>query len=260
MTHSVNNDHLDETLDAGVLKIDLKAGVAHPLSLAVIRALHKSITEAAENDLVGVIVIHGPGRIFCAGHDLKEIASHRSDDDHGRGYLSTLFNECGDMMQAIANSPKPTIALVEGLATAGGLQLAASCDLTFASEQASVCLPGVSMGGFCTTPAVAVARKLPRKAMMELAFSAETFDADWAKQAGLFNRVYPAEDVVAATLEFARTLASRNMPAVSLGKQTLLRQLDMPLDEAYPYATEVMIEHFMDPQQIEIERKSWAKA
>lgn len=260
MTQLATTDYINESLDAGVLKIDLQAGVAHPLSLEMIRALHNSITAAADNDDVGVIVIHGPGRIFCAGHDLKEIASHRSDDDHGRSYLDTLFNECGEMMQAITNSPKPTIALVEGLATAGGLQLVASCDLAFASEQASVCLPGVSMGGFCTTPAVAVARKLPRKAMMELAFSAETFNADWAKQAGLFNRVYPAEEVVVATLEFAKTLAGRNMPAVALGKQALLRQVDMPLEKAYAYATDVMIEHFMDPVQIDIERQSWAKA
>lgn len=260
MTHSQKTEYLDETLDAGVLKIELKSGVAHPLSRGMIRALHKSITKAAEDDRIGVIVIHGPGRIFCAGHDLKEIASHRSEEDHGRSYLTILFNECGDMMQAIANSPKPTIALVEGLATAGGLQLVASCDLAFASEQASVCLPGVSMGGFCTTPAVAVARNLPRKAMMDLALSSETFDAEWAKQAGLFSRVINAENVVAETMEFAKTLATRNMQAVSLGKQTLLRQVEMPLDQAYSYATGVMIEHFMDPAQIENERKNWAKA
>lgn len=260
MTHSLKAEFVDEVFDAGVLRIELKSGPAHPLSLGMIRALHTSVIAAADNDLVGVIVIHGPGRIFCAGHDLKEIASHRSDDDQGRGYLNTLFNECSAMMQALVNSPKPTIALVEGLATAGGLQLVASCDLAFASEQAAVCLPGVSMGGFCTTPAVAVARKLPRNTMMELALSSETYNADWARQAGLFNRVTHADNLITETMAFAKTLATRNPQAIALGKQALLRQVEMPLDEAYIYATDVMIEHFMDPTQIANEQAKWAKS
>lgn len=259
MTVREQPDLLEKSIEAGVLKMTMKAGKAHPLSLSMLRALHDAVDSAQEDDAIGTIVIHGPGRIFCAGHDLKEIASHRADDDHGKRFLHTLFKECSDMMQAVARSCKPTIALVEGLATAGGLQLVASCDLAFASEHASVCLPGVGMDGFCTTPSVAVSRNLENKMMMELALSSETYGAEWAKQAGLLNRVLAEDSVVAETMAFAKTLASRNKRAIALGKETLLRQKSMPLDEAYIYATEAMVEHFMDPTYLDFETRSWGK-
>lgn len=251
------NALVQETRDNGVLTLGLGAAPAHPLSLEVVEALHGALLRAAEDDAIGAIVIHGPGRIFCAGHDLKEIARHRRDADHGRAFLEHLFKRCAAMMQAVTLSPKPTIAMVEGIATAAGLQLVAACDLAFATDRARFCLPGVKNHGFCTTPAVAVARNLSRKHVMELALTGEPFDAHWALGAGLINRVLPEEGLAAFVQDIARRIASHNRKAVADGKQTLYRQLEMPLEQAYAHATEVMIGHFMDPDRIAVEERDW---
>ncbi len=249
---------IEETDTEGVLTLTLGAAPAHPLSRAMIAVLHDALRRAAADDSVRVILLHGPGRIFCAGHDLKEIARHRADPDLGRAFLQDLFEACAAMMQAVTHSPKPTIAVVEGIATAAGLQLVAACDLAFAAPTASFCLPGVRNGGFCTTPAVTVSRNLARKHIMEMTLSGDVFDADWAARAGLINRVIPAERLMDEAMAFARTLATRHAPAVALGKQTLCRQLEMPEAQAYEAATEVMIAHFMDPARIAEERETWA--
>ncbi|WP_319823591.1 enoyl-CoA hydratase-related protein [Thalassovita sp.] len=238
-----------------VLTLTLGNGVAHPLSLAMIAELHAQISDASTDPQVHAIVIHGPGKIFCAGHDLKEIAAHRAAPDDGLDYLTELFTTCGDLMQAIAGSTKPTIALVEGIATAGGLQLMASCDLAFAADRATFCLPGVTNGGFCTTPAVAVSRNIPRKQVMDLALSGDTFDAEWALNAGLISRILPADEVIDFTMDYARKLAARHAPAIASGKAALLAHAGLPLDQAYALATPVMIGHFMDPYRMEKERK-----
>lgn len=240
--------------DCNVRFLRLGKAPAHPLSRAMIIDLHAHIREAASDPQVNVIVLEGPGQIFCAGHDLKEIARHRDDPDQGLAYLRALFTECGAMMLDLALCPKPTIAMVEGIATAGGLQLAASCDLIFASDRATFCLPGVRNGGFCTTPAVAVSRNLSRKQVMEMTLSGEAFDSAWALNAGLINRIYPSELLADATMAFARTLATRHPKAIADGKQMLYRQLELPLDQAYAEATEVMIGHFMDPVRIAQEK------
>lgn len=250
MTDAEKTQLISETLEAGVLTLTLGATPAHPLSLAMIGELDAALARAVADDSVAVIVIHGPGKIFCAGHDLKEIAQHRSDGDRGRAYLTRLFDDCGRMMQALTQSPKPTIAMVEGIATAGGLQLVAACDLAFASDTASFCLPGINNAVFCTTPAVAVARNLPRKLVMEMALSGEVYDAAWARQSGLINRVMPGEELAGFIRDFTHKLARRYGQNVADGKQTLYRQLEMPLDQAYAHATEVMIEHFMDSKAI----------
>lgn len=248
MTHLI-----DSALDQGVLTLTLANGVAHPLSLAMIQALHDHLRAAALNPDIRVIILHGPGRIFCAGHDLKEIASHRNDPDQGRAYVTELFEKCSAMMQDITNAPQPVIALVEGIATAGGLQLVGACDLAFASPDARFCLPGVNNGGFCTTPAVSVSRNLSRKHIMEMALSGEVFDATWARENGLINRVLPEDELVDFTTEFSRKLATRNPRAIRDGKRALNQHLHLPLDQAYDLATQVMIGHFMDPQRIETE-------
>ncbi len=252
-----DTDLITETLEHGVLTLTLGAPPAHPLSLAMIDALHAAITRAAQNDAAKVIVIHGPGNIFCAGHDLKEIARHRADADCGRDYLQRLFDRCAQMMQALTLSPKPTIAMVEGIATAGGLQLVAACDLAFAADSATFCLPGINNKGFCTTPAVAVARNLTRKHVMEMLLSGDTYDAQWARETGLINRALPVAELPAFVEDFARKLASRYGENVADGKRTLYRQVEMPLAEAYAHATEAMIGHFMDPDLIEHDQKAW---
>lgn len=240
------NDLLNPSRADGVLTLTLGNGVAHPLSRAMIGALHAALEAATADPETRVIVIHGPGKIFCAGHDLKEIAAHRADADAGRAYLTDLFEACAAMMLALAGSAKPTIAQVEGIATAAGLQLVASCDLAFASEDARVCLPGVRNGGFCTTPAVGVGRVICQRHLLELLLSGEDRGALWAQNAGLFNAVLPAETLGAHVAQFACTLASRNAGPIALGKRTVLDTLCQPLAQAYAQATPVMVAHFLE--------------
>jgi len=241
------------TLTQGVRQITLGRAPAHPLSLAMITALHSELDDAADDPDTRVVVIDGPGHIFCAGHDLKEIAQHRSDADQGRAFLTELFNACAQMMLRLARLPKPTIAMVDGIATAAGLQMAASCDLVFASTRATFCLPGVKNGGFCTTPAVGVSRAVSRSHVMELALSAEPLDIDWGLRAGLVNRAFDSAALQAETMAFATTLAGRNPAPIAAGKAALDAHLGLPLDQAYHLATDVMIGHFMDPARLQAE-------
>lgn len=238
---------LYQSFGDGVITVTLDGGVAHPLSRGMIRALHRAIDEGATHPDARVIVIHGPGRIFCAGHDLKEIAAHRSDPDGGAAYLTDLFDACAALMQAIANCPRPTIAVVEGIATAAGLQLVAACDMAFASDGARVCLPGVRNGGFCTTPAVAVSRSIGHKALMDLLLTGEERGADWALRAGLFTEVLPRTRLFERVEEVARTLATRNMDAIATGKATLAAHRGLTLDQAYALASPVMVQSFLSP-------------
>lgn len=249
--------YLTESLTDGVLTLRLGAAPAHALSLGMIHALQDTLNRVRDDTAVRAVVLVGEGRIFCAGHDLKEIRRHRDDPDQGLAYVTKLFNDCSAMMMTLSQLPQPTLAVVEGIATAGGLQLMCSCDLTFAAPESRFCLPGVNNGGFCTTPAVAVGRKLHRNALLEMALSGETFDAEWARGAGLINRIIPANTLYDQAHDFAKTLASRHAPALQAGKAMLYQQLDLPLDQAYAQATEVMINHFMDPHRIAEERASW---
>lgn len=249
-------DLVTPSLDEGVLTLSLGNGRAHALSAAMIAALHEAIRAATDDAETRAIVIEGPGHIFCAGHDLKEIARHRADPDQGRAYVEALFADCAAMMQAITFCRKPTIAMVDGIATAAGLQLVCACDLAFASHDATFCLPGVKNGGFCTTPAVAVSRAVGRKHLMELLLSGEAKDAAWALRAGVVNEVIDPAELPARTREFARSLASRNPGPIADGKTATMRHLDMSLPEAYDLATEVMIGHFMDPSRIAEEKSS----
>lgn len=247
MTGTEQEPLLGEALNEGVLTLTLGRAPAHPLSRAMIAALHDALSRAMADDRVHVLVLHGPGRIFCAGHDLKEIARHRADPDAGRAFVTGLFQACGALMLDLARCPKPTIAMVEGIATAAGLQLMAACDLAYAGPDARFCLPGVKNGGFCTTPAVAVSRVIGRRAVTEMALTGATYDADWALAAGLINRILPEAALAAHVGALARDLAACNQGPLRRGLETLDRHLEVSLEEAYALATPVMVEHFMDP-------------
>lgn len=248
---------VQESLENGILTLTLGGGKAHPLSLGMIEALIGALSRAALEADVRVIVLEGPGHIFCAGHDLKEIAHHRHDADDGEGYLRRLFARCSEMMQALVAQPQPVIAMVSGIATAGGLQLVASCDMAFAAPGATFCLPGAKNGGFCTTPSVAVGRAIGRRRVMEMVLTGLYYDADWALAAGLINRIVPAADLAAQTHDFARSLLVGHAPAMASGKRVLYRQMEMPLSQAYAEAGEVMIDHFMDPARIDRDADRW---
>ncbi|PIE10879.1 MAG: enoyl-CoA hydratase [Rhodobacterales bacterium] len=240
----------------GVTTLTLGRAPAHPLNRAMIDALHGALEQAITDAETRVIVIHGPGHIFCAGHDLKEIAAHRRDPDLGAAYLSDLFTACSAMMVTLAHSPKPTLAIVEGIATAAGLQLVASCDLAFASDTATFALPGVTNGGYCTTPAVAVSRTIAPKHLMRLTLSGTAQDAAWALAVGLVSHLSPADRLLQTAQDFAATLAAQNPGPITHGKAAMRAQLEMPLAEAYAHATPVMVSHFMDPARLKLEAKS----
>jgi enoyl-CoA hydratase/carnithine racemase len=215
------------------------------LSDAMIANLHAALNEMAEDNNVRAVVIAANGSAFSAGHDLKELTARRSDADGGRAYFAQIMNACSDMMQAIVNCPKPVVAAVQGIATAAGCQLVASCDLAVASEAARFATPGVDIGLFCSTPMVALSRNVPRKQAMEMLLTGEPIPATTAQGIGLINRVVPAGAERDAAIELARKVALKSAYTIKLGKAAFYRQAEMSLADAYRYAAEVMTENMM---------------
>ena len=151
------------SLDGGILRVTLENPPANALSLGVIAALEDAFEQARGDPAVRVVVLAAGGKLFCAGHDLKEMTVHRADPDRGRAFFERAMGACSALMQSIVRNPKPVIAEVDGLATAAGCQLVASCDLAVASDQAAFCTPGVNIGLFCSTPMVALSRNVSSK-------------------------------------------------------------------------------------------------
>jgi enoyl-CoA hydratase/carnithine racemase len=215
------------------------------LSEALLGQLSAAFAEIANDRAVRAVVLTGSGTAFCAGHDLKELTSRRSDADRGRAYFMHIMTTCSTMMQQIVNLPQPVVAAVQGSASAAGCQLVASCDLAVASSAAKFATPGVDIGLFCSTPMVALSRNVSRKAAMEMLLTGDMVTAEDAVRIGLINRsVAPGEERNAA-LTFAQQIASKSSYVVKIGKQAFYRQAEMPLAEAYRYATQVMTENML---------------
>ena len=240
-----NESPFASSLEAGVLTIELTAPPAHALSMQMLLGLIGLFDDMRENSDVRAIVIASSGKIFCSGHDLKEMKSHKSDPDNGRVFFEELFRRCSQLMQAIVDHPKPVIAAVDGIATAAGCQLIASCDLAIASERAQFCTPGVNLGGFCSTPMVALSRNMQPKHAMEMLLTGEMIDAQTAREFGLVNRVVPPEYLNQIVSKYAQTIASKSSSAIARGKRAFYRQLEMPLPQAYAFSSEVMVDGFM---------------
>jgi enoyl-CoA hydratase/carnithine racemase len=215
------------------------------LSEALIAELHAALNEIATDNGVRAVVIAANGPAFSAGHDLKELTARRSDADGGRAYFAELMNACSTMMQAIVHLPKPVVAAVQGVATAAGCQLVASCDLAVASELAGFATPGVDIGLFCSTPMVALTRNVPRKQAMEMLLTGDPVSAAAAQSIGLVNRVVPAGTERNAAIELAQKVALKSAHTVKLGKTAFYRQAEMSLADAYAYTAEVMTENMM---------------
>ena len=215
------------------------------LSEAMLSALSAAFTEIAADKTVRAVVLAANGPAFCAGHDLKEVTAHRADNDGGRAYTRQLMQDCSALMQAIIHLPQPVIAAVEGVATAAGCQLVATCDLAVASSAAKFSTPGVHIGLFCSTPMVALTRNVARKAAMEMLLAGEMITAEHARGIGLINRVAEAGKARAEALRLARKIAAKSAAIVKLGKQAFYRQIDMNIADAYAYASEVMVENMM---------------
>lgn len=215
------------------------------LSEGMIAAIDGSLREIHDDASVRAVVIAASGKAFSAGHDMKELTARRSDPDGGRGYFAEIMTACSAMMQAIVHLPKPVVAAVQGIATAAGCQLVASCDLAIASDAASFATPGVDIGLFCSTPMVALSRNVPRKIALEMLLTGEPISAATAQSIGLINRVVPAGSEREAAIELAQKVALKSAYTVRIGKTAFYRQAEMSLAGAYRYAAEVMTENMM---------------
>src|SRR4051794_5240444 len=215
------------------------------LSDRLIAELHAALDGIRDDARVRAVVIAANGPAFSAGHDMKELTARRADADRGRAYFAQLMNACSAMMLAIVQLPKPVVAAVQGVATAAGCQLVASCDLAVASEAASFATPGVDIGLFCSTPMVALSRNVPRKQAMEMLLTGEAVPAAEARAIGLINRVVPAGTERDAAIALAQKVALKSAYTIKLGKEAFYRQAEMSLADAYRYAAEVMTENMM---------------
>jgi enoyl-CoA hydratase/carnithine racemase len=222
-----------------------RPGPRNSLSEGLIAELHAALKQIHGDNSVRAVVLAANGPAFSAGHDMKELTARRSDADLGRAYFGEIMNACSAMMQAIVHLPKPVVAAVQGIATAAGCQLVASCDLAVASEAAGFATPGVDIGLFCSTPMVALTRNIPRKQAMEMLLTGEPISAATAKSIGLVNRVVAAGTERDAAIALAQKVALKSAYTVKLGKEAFYRQAEMNLADAYRYAAEVMTENMM---------------
>ena len=208
------------------------------LSSDLMSELISSLNSIANERDIKVVVIKGAGKGFCAGHDLQEMKVNNNET-----FLENFFAQCCVLMQAIVNLPQPVIAQVHGTAAAAGCQLVASCDLAFADDNATFATPGVNIGLFCSTPMVAVSRKINRKKMMEMLLLGDKIDSKTAVEHGLINRRVPGKLLNEAVSQVANKIASKSPLTLKIGKEAFYKQLEMPLSEAYEYTSKVMIQN-----------------
>jgi enoyl-CoA hydratase/carnithine racemase len=252
--------------DGPILRLTLQNPPANALSIALMQSLQTRLDASRDDEGIRLIVLAAEGKLFSAGHDLKEMTSHRVDSDRGRAFFDRTFALCSRLMQSIASFPKPVIAEVDGLATAAGCQLVASCDLAIASDKARFGVNGIDVGLFCATPSVALTRNIGPKRAMEMLLTGEMIDAATALEFGLVNRVVPSEALASAVDELAHVIAAKSPVAVAMGKQAVTRQAGMGLAEAYGNASLVMVENMLaaDAQEgigafLEKRRPQWQK-
>jgi enoyl-CoA hydratase/carnithine racemase len=230
----------------GILRLTLNdVARRNALSEAMLSELGRAFNEAGKDATVRVIVLAANGPAFCAGHDLKEMTAGRAAPDGGRGYFAEVMAQCSGVMQGIVQCPKPVIAEVTGVATAAGCQLVASCDLAIASECARFSTPGVHIGLFCSTPMVALSRNVSNKHAMEMLLTGDMTPAPRAAEIGLVNYAVPAAELTASTMEMARKIASKSGMTLATGKRAFYAQREMPLADAYDYASQVMVENML---------------
>lgn len=225
----------------GISRIKLNEPESYnALSLNTIKSLIEIFENFNDDDKTKVIIIEGSGKGFSAGHNLKEINSLK-----GKPEYKKLFNLCSELMMNIVNNNKPVIAKVHGAAFAAGCQLVASCDLALSSRDAFFATPGVNIGLFCSTPMVAVSRNVSRKKTMKMLLTGESIDAKHAKEIGLINDYFDNSKLEEEVLKIAEKIASKSSKVVKIGKKAFYKQLEMPLDQAYKYASEIMSENML---------------
>lgn len=204
------------------------------LSLQLMRELTGCLDEIGRDSAVRAVVLRAAGKVFCSGHDLSEMTGHDLNE------YRSIFDVCTELMCKMQAIPQPVIASVQGVATAAGCQLVASCDLVIAAEEAAFATPGVKIGLFCTTPMVALSRAIGRKRALQMLLTGELVSARTAAEWGLVNQVVPASELAPATAQLAEKIAAASSLVVALGKQAFYTQIDLDQPKAYAYAKEVM--------------------
>lgn len=217
------------------------------LSDEMLAALAAKIARLSRDRSIRVVILKGAGKAFCAGHDLRQMQSHRADADRGAAYYQSLFTACAAMMQSLQALPQITIAQVHTIATAAGCQLAASCDMVVASAGTRFGVNGINIGLFCSTPMVALSRKVPPAVAFEMLSTGEFISAERAREVGLVNRVTTPEDLESETRKLAETVAGKLAKASRIGKATFYDQLTLTTPEAYALAGHAMVENMLEP-------------
>ncbi|MCH2542626.1 MAG: enoyl-CoA hydratase [Alphaproteobacteria bacterium] len=210
------------------------------LSLATINSLIAVFKTLEKDKKTKVIIIEGAGKGFSAGHNLNEIQSLKNKTSYQK-----LFNQCSKLMMNIINHNKPVIAKVHGAAFAAGCQLVASCDLAFSSKEAIFSTPGVNIGLFCSTPMVALSRKVNKKKAMQMLLTGEPIKASYAKEIGLINDCFTKSKLDTEIMKIAKIISSKSSVTLNIGKGAFYKQLEMPLDKAYKYTSKIMTENMM---------------
>ena len=225
----------------GISRIKLNQPTTYnALSKNTLKSLIECFKNFSNDEKTKVIIIEGSGKGFSAGHDLKEINSLK-----GKPEYKKLFNLCSELMISIVNNNKPVIAKVHGAAFAAGCQLVATCDLALSTNDAIFATPGVNIGLFCSTPMVAVSRNVSRKKTMKMLLTGEPISAQHAKEIGLINDHFENSKLEEEVSKLAETIASKSNKVVKIGKEAFYKQLEMPLDKAYEYTSEVMSKNMM---------------
>ena len=246
MTTQASEPLLLTDQQGGILRLTLNRPKArNALSSGLMQALLDALKKSAADPSVKVIVLAANGPVFSAGHDLREMSAARADGDKGKENFAALFTQCSQLMLAIVRHPRPVIAEVQGLATAAGCQLVASCDLAVAVDTAGFATPGVDIGLFCSTPMVALSRNVPRKQAMEMLLTGESVSAKRAVVIGLINRAVPAEKLTEETMALAQKIAGKPSTTLRTGKRAFYEQTEMNLEEAYRFAAQVMTENML---------------
>ena len=210
------------------------------LSFKTLNDLLKVFKKLDKDNNTKVIIIEGAGKGFSAGHNLKEVRGYKNRSNHLK-----LFNLCSKLMLQIVEGRKPVIAKVHGAAYAAGCQLAASCDLAYSTNNATFATPGVNIGLFCSTPMVAVSRKINRKIMMKMLLTGESIKANYAKDIGLINNYFSKSKLNNEVLKIAKKIAAKSNVTIKIGKQAFYKQLEMPLRDAYKFTSKMMTLNMM---------------
>jgi enoyl-CoA hydratase/carnithine racemase len=243
---SADQPYVSRTNHSAVAHLTLaRPASRNALSLQMMGALADHFSDISRDPAVLCVVLSGDGPAFCAGHDLREITKARAAPDEGHALFEETMGRCSSLMQQIAALPQPVIAAIEGVATAAGCQLVATCDLAVAGAQARFCTPGVDIGLFCSTPGVALGRAVAPKHAMEMLLTGDMIGAQEAHRFGLVNRIVPQGQALEAALAWATHIASKSPQALRMGKATFRRQMACPLPEAYDLASRAMVENLL---------------